>query len=36
MILKLAEGNWPNNELLGKLRALPMQFTIEVNPDHLL
>ncbi|HAS84560.1 MAG TPA: hypothetical protein DCS23_00585 [Candidatus Yonathbacteria bacterium] len=36
MILKLAEGNWPNNELLGKLRALPMQFTVEVNPDHLL
>lgn len=36
MILKLAEGNWPNNELLGKFRALPMQFTIEVNPDHLL
>lgn len=36
MILKLALGNWPNNELLGKLRALPMQFTIEVNPDHLL
>lgn len=36
MILKLAESNWPNNELLGKLRALPMQFTIEVNPDHLL
>lgn len=36
MILKLAEGNWPNNELLSKLRTLPMQFTIEVNPDHLL
>lgn len=36
MILKLAEGNWPNNELLAKLRALPMQFGVEVNPDHLL
>lgn len=36
MILKLAEGNWPNNELLAKLRALPMQFTVEVNPDNLL
>ncbi|MFZ2303524.1 MAG: hypothetical protein WAV98_01890 [Minisyncoccia bacterium] len=36
MILKLAEGNWPNKELLEKLRALPMQFTVEVNPDHLL
>lgn len=36
MILKLSEGMWPENELLSKLRALPMQFTIEVNPDHLL
>lgn len=36
MILKLAEGAWPNNNLLAKLRALPPQFTIEVNPDHLL
>ena len=36
MILKLAQGNWPNIELLNKLRALPMQFTIEVNPDNLL
>lgn len=36
MILKLAEDNWPNSELIAKLRALPMQFTIEVNPDHLL
>lgn len=36
MILKLAENNWPNSELLAKLRALPPQFTIEVNPDHLL
>ncbi len=36
MILKLADGNWLNNELLAKLRALPMQFTVEVNPDNLL
>ncbi|MCK9344572.1 MAG: hypothetical protein M0P64_00415 [Candidatus Pacebacteria bacterium] len=36
MILKLAADNWPNSDLLAKLRALPMQFTIEVNPDHLL
>lgn len=47
MILKLAENNWPtfakgsgearpNADLLAKLRALPMQFTVEVNPDHLL
>ena len=36
MILKLAQGVWPTTELLAKLRALPMQFTVEVNPDHLL
>lgn len=36
MILKLAENNWPNNELLAKLRALPPHITVEVNPDHLL
>ncbi len=36
LILKLAEGTWPNSTLLTKLRALPPQFTIEVNPDHLL
>lgn len=36
MILKLAENNWPNSELISKLRALPQQFSIEVNPDHLL
>jgi len=36
IILKLADGTWPNNTLHAKLRALPPQFTIEVNPDHLL
>ncbi|MFA5997647.1 MAG: hypothetical protein WC791_04165 [Candidatus Paceibacterota bacterium] len=36
MILKLASDNWPNADLLAKLRALPMQFMVEVNPDHLL
>ncbi|MGB2580633.1 MAG: hypothetical protein WBC83_02970 [Minisyncoccia bacterium] len=36
MIIKLAEDNWPNQDLLSKLRSLPMQFTIEINPDHLL
>ncbi|MBI5077939.1 MAG: hypothetical protein HZB11_01045 [Candidatus Yonathbacteria bacterium] len=36
MILKLAEGMWPDSALLKKLHALPPQFTIEVNPDHLL
>ncbi len=36
MILKLAKDNWPNDDLLAKLRVLPTQFTIEVNPDHLL
>lgn len=36
MILKLAGDNWPNSELQSKLRALPMQFTVEVNPDNLI
>lgn len=36
IILKLADGTWPHDKLLTKLRALPPQFTIEVNPDHLL
>lgn len=36
IILKLADGMWPDNTLYTKLRALPPQFTVEVNPDHLL
>lgn len=36
MILKLAEDNWPNNDLLAKLNVLPSQFTVEVNPDNLI
>lgn len=36
MILKLGINLWPSAELLAKLRALPPQFTIEVNPDNLL
>ncbi|MBI5400958.1 MAG: hypothetical protein HZB12_02495 [Candidatus Yonathbacteria bacterium] len=36
MVLKLTEKAWPENKLLAKLRTLPPQFIIEVNPDHLL
>lgn len=36
LILKLAENAYPNEALINKLRTLPPQFTIEVNPDHLL
>jgi len=36
MILKLAQNDWQNTSILAKLRALPAQFTVEVNPDHLL
>jgi len=36
MILKLSRGSWPDNTLLQKLQTLPPQFTIEINPDHLL
>jgi primosomal protein N' (replication factor Y) len=36
VILKLEEDTWPNGALLQKLRALPAQFTVEVNPNNLL
>ncbi len=35
-ILKLSEGVFPNEILQAKLRTLPREFTVEVNPDHLL
>lgn len=36
LLLKLPNGAWVDNDLLAKLRALPLSFTVEVNPDHLL
>lgn len=36
MIMKLPQGSWPDISLLTKLRSLPPQFLIEVNPDNLL
>lgn len=36
MILKLPIDTWPKSELIKKLQTLPHQFSIEVNPDHLL
>ncbi len=36
VLLKLAEHAWPSTELLNKLRALPPQMVIEVNPNSLL
>ena len=35
-ILKLKEGVWVDEKLLAKLRALPRQFSVEINPNHLL
>ncbi|MDD5152702.1 MAG: hypothetical protein PHS95_01715 [Candidatus Pacebacteria bacterium] len=35
-IIKLKENVWIDEKLLVKLRALPRQFTVEVNPSHLL
>lgn len=38
-LIKLPEGSWgtkTTESLTQKLRTLPHQFTIEVNPDHLL
>ena len=34
LILKLT--TWPDEKLIAKLRALPPEFTVDVNPDHLL
>ncbi len=34
VILKLK--TWPDEKLIPKLRALPPEFTVDVNPDHLL
>jgi primosomal protein N' (replication factor Y) len=34
VILKLK--TWPDENLITKLRALPPEFTVDVNPDHLL
>lgn len=36
LIMKLAKGSYPNEELIAKLRTLPPHMSIEVNPDHLL
>jgi primosomal protein N' (replication factor Y) len=36
LILKLAEGSWPNAFLLAKLRALPSQISCEIDPSNLL
>lgn len=35
-IIKLPNNTWPNIALIDKLRVLPSQFTVEVNPDNLL
>lgn len=34
VILKLT--TWPDEKIIAKLRVLPPEFTIDVNPDHLL
>lgn len=36
MILKLPPEFWPSSDLLAKLRALPPQMSIEINPNNLL
>lgn len=36
LILKLPPGAWVDDGLLIKLRTLPPQYTVEINPDHLL
>jgi primosomal protein N' len=35
-LLKIKNEKWPNKEILDKLRSLPPQFTIKVDPESLL
>ena len=36
ILLKLTEGKWIDTNLLDRLRALPMQFEVRVDPDNVL
>ncbi len=35
-LLKLPEGGWPNSDLLGKLRNLPPDVKVKIDPESLL
>ncbi|KKU78729.1 MAG: Primosomal protein N' [Parcubacteria group bacterium GW2011_GWA2_47_7] len=35
-LLKIPIGGWPNEELLGLIRALPMEIEVRVNPESVI
>ncbi len=35
-LLKIPAGEWPNDELLGLIRALPTEIEVRVNPDSVI
>jgi len=35
-VIKIPEGNWPDNSLSNKLKSLPMNYMINVDPDSLI
>lgn len=35
-LIKLPEGGWPNSDLIDKLRSLPPNVKVKVNPESLL
>ncbi len=35
-LIKLSRGEWPNEELLNKLRSLPPSYAVNVDPESIL
>ncbi|MFA6227151.1 MAG: primosomal protein N' [Candidatus Paceibacterota bacterium] len=35
-IIKIPQGEWPNSKLIEKLKALPPNFSVNVDPDSLI
>lgn len=35
-LLRLPEGGWPNSDLIAKLRSLPPNVKVKVDPESLL
>lgn len=35
-LLKIPRGGWPNNELLGLIRALPPEVQVRINPESVI
>jgi len=35
-LIKLPRGEWPNEELLGRLRSLPPSYAVNVDPESIL